>query len=178
MVNGLNFGRYREEGCPSHWDSPADVVAPLSCTVEATRQTAGLDVALHEVTPQCSLHTIAVADLSELSPVLELNFTGATSGYRRARATSYSIWHSYELNGTNVCIHDCVQIKLADRSYVRSDLSRGGDSGAWLLARGTQDLHWVGLLTGGDGDFAGIVPASRIVERLQTDLKLSIHVGI
>src|SRR5260221_5026508 len=83
----------REECCPSHWDSAAGVVAPLSCTVQATPQTAGLDVALHEVTPPRSLHTIAVADLSELSPVLELNFTGATSGYRSARATSYSIWH-------------------------------------------------------------------------------------
>jgi hypothetical protein len=170
LMLDLYVRRWAKEECPSHWASRAATVAPQSCTAQATPRTDGLDVALHKVAPQTSLRSAQVADLSDLSPVLNLSFTGATSGFQRVRVTSYSIWHSYTLNETNVCIHDCLQIKLADRPYLRSDLSRGGDSGAWLLARGPGGIHWVGLLTGGDGELAGLVPATRIVERLQTEL--------
>ncbi|WP_083224777.1 hypothetical protein [Sphingomonas panacis] len=61
-----------------------------------------------------------------------------------------------------------------DRPYVRPDLSRGGDSGSWLIARGITGLHWAGLLTGGDVDRAGIVPARRIVDRIENQLSLSV----
>ncbi|MFS2180196.1 hypothetical protein ACCC98_30295 [Rhizobium pisi] len=175
LLGRLGLERYRNEECPWHWGSPASVIPKLSCTAQATPQTAGIDVALHTVSPQPGLRAVRIAELADLSPVLELSFIGATSGYQRARVTSYSVWHNYELDDNDVCIHDCVQIKLADRPYVRTDISQGGDSGAWLLAQGRDDLYWVGLLTGGDGDVAGIVPARRIVENIERDLKFSVQ---
>lgn len=175
LLNRIGLGRYERETCPWHWESPADRVAATACSLETTPQTSGLDVALHRVESQARLQAIGLAGVQDISPLLDLSFTGATSGYQRARATNYSIWHSYEIDGEDVCIHGCVQIKLAGRQYVRTDLSRRGDSGAWLLARGTHGLYWTGVLTGGDGDLAGIVPARRIVERIRTDLGLTVE---
>lgn len=61
-------------------------------------------------------------------------------------------------------MRDCIQIQLRERPYVRSDVSQGGDSGSWVLAQGLDGLHWVGMLIGGDGERAGIVPAARLID--------------
>ena len=53
------------------------------------------------------------------------------------------------------------------RQHFRSNLSNGGDSGAWLLARDHDRFHWAGILIGGDGDRTGFAPASRIMSAIE-----------
>jgi hypothetical protein len=166
---GLNLGavagyrRWREV-CPFSDSSEPDIVVPNACTASHISLSTGLDVALHEIKGlKRPLSPVAIASTSDLSQGLQLSFVGATSGFKRATVSSYSIWHSYKLdNGTYACVHDCIQLRPVGPRYVREALSQGGDSGAWLLARGLTQSFWVGLLTGGDGDRTGIVRAERI----------------
>lgn len=170
----LGMGRFRVESCEPFWSSWPDVVAAPHCTVSATPDTRGLDVALNRVSRRSDISPVATVDLADVSQVLDLTFRGSTSGLRQCAPSAYSLWHSYEFEGTQRCVHDCIQIRLKDRPYVRTNVSSGGDSGSWLLARGAHGMHWAGLLTGGDGDRAGVVPATRILDALATELSLSV----
>ncbi|MEA3038496.1 MAG: hypothetical protein QOE79_1009 [Sphingomonadales bacterium] len=173
LLSAVGIRRYRDEACPPFWSSWPEIVDIPRCTATQTPETKGLDVALHHVTAREGLLEMEIVALADVSPMLDLTFCGAASGLRHAAPTALSIWHSYEFAGTHRCIHDCVQIRLVDRPYIRTDLSRSGDSGAWLVARGRTGLNWVGLLTGGDGDRAGIVPADRITNALESELYIS-----
>jgi hypothetical protein len=69
--------------------------------------------------------------------------------------------------GVFACISDCLQIKLRERPIFWEDVSTGGDSGAWLMAKTVNGYAWVGLIVGGDGERTGVVPASRILQKLE-----------
>lgn len=172
---------YQQEVCPFHSGSNPDFVLAPKCNARDSAITAGIDAALHcaDTTKLDRRFPVQVAHISDISQILDLNFVGAKSGFQRAAVASYSIWHNYLLEDDKpVCIHDCVQVKLAERPYVRTDLSQGGDSGAWLLARGRRETYWVGMLTGGDGERAGIVPAPRIIEHFEKILNAPLSAEI
>ena len=165
---------YRPELCDFEDDSKPSVVQPNYCTAQNTPSTSGLDVALHAAAAnrRSVANRIRSGKLADLSQGVPLTFVGATSGRQKVTISNYSVWQSYRLaNGDQVCIHDCLQIKLPDRPYVRTNVSEGGDSGAWLLADGLAGPSWIGMLIGGDGDRAGIVPAERIVSHFEQQMR-------
>jgi hypothetical protein len=156
-------------------------VPPYQC--QAGFHTNGLDVALVEWPMvkradrqfgTANRQEVALGSRSQISQILPLHFLGARSGTRQIKVSNYSIRHSYRIgdDGPFVCVSDCLQVKLKDRPYVREDVSKGGDSGAWIIAEGSERPHWIGLLLGGDGDRSGIVPADRIMDYFQPELGL------
>lgn len=152
----------RAERCLTIRTDPPLPAAPHMC-MAAVPGYDGLDVALLRVTPSRYRRPVVVAAGNQLSQVLPLTFCGARSGRRRVRISSYSLWHNYRVDGVgDVCVKDCLQIALRARPYVRTDVSAGGDSGSWIMAESLVGPAWVGMLTGGDGDRAGVVPSDRI----------------
>lgn len=151
--------------------SQPDVVATGQCQARTNPATSGLDFALfawpnHQAR---ALEATPVVELGEISQVLKARFVGARSGLTKVRVTRYSVWHAYDLDekGTQVaCVSDCLEVALDPRPYVRTDVSRGGDSGSWLVCDSAEGPRWLGLLVGGDGDRTGIVPAYRIRDEL------------
>lgn len=179
-TRGLLLPRLRPQDCPFLSESAATQIPRGYCTVQAASSGTGLDAALHRVSlPHERLSTVEITPIAALSQGLPLTFAGARSGLQSVKICAWSIWHSYERrDGADVCIDDCLQIRLSERPYVRTTLSQGGDSGAWLLARGVDQTHWVGMLTGGDSDRAGIVPALRIVDHFSSTLGLPLTAAI
>ncbi|MET0497028.1 MAG: hypothetical protein ABW106_02020 [Steroidobacteraceae bacterium] len=155
--------------------SPPDLIPRHRCTVDISPQTQGLDVALAQWpmergSPRTLTTQVA---LGEISQVLTGSFFGARSGPVNVRVTNYSVWHAYDLDATGTrtaCISNCIEVALERRPYVRADVSRPGDSGAWMLAQGSDGRRWVGMLIGGDGERSGIVPAHRILDSLMGEL--------
>ena len=160
--------------------SEADIVAPRKCTAKAHYRSGGLDVALVEW-PESGLaerRHVSVARIDQLSQLLPLHFIGAQSGKQNVSIQSYSFWHSYSLSETEqefACISDCLQIKLRQRPYIRTDVSKRGDSGAWVLAEGLDGPWLVGMLVGGDGERSGIVPAYRFIDYFEMELGTILH---
>ena len=154
--------------------SPPEIVPRYQCSFDRNPQVPGLDVALTKwPTPSMRMRrTVDLGAPGQVSQVLPSYFWGAASGLKHVYVSSLSIWHSYELPGTDqaACVSNCLQIKLRDRPYFRTNVSRGGDSGAWLMADGLNGPVWLGLVVGGDGDRAGVVPASRIVSYFEPRL--------
>jgi hypothetical protein len=153
--------------------SPADFIEPFECRATYVPATSGLDVALAKW-PQDHRHLlsrIATVSTDQLTQELPIYFIGARSGSREVFISNYSIWHTYKMPRTGLfaCVSDCLQIKVRD-VYDHGEVSKGGDSGAWLIADGQNEQHWVGVLVGGDGDRAGIVPASRIVAHFNNEI--------
>jgi hypothetical protein len=150
------------------------IVPELQCSLSTNPNLPGLDVALASWPSRREINgtVVDVAGPGDFSQVLPSWFLGASSGMQRIHISNLSIWHSYQLPGKDeyACVSDCLQIKLRDRPYFRSNVSKGGDSGAWLIANGISGHVWLGLLLGGDGDRAGVVPASRIVSHFQITL--------
>jgi len=143
------------------------------CQFQVTPATGGLDYAL-AAWPDAAARKLTTApaiELGEVSQVLKARFVGARSGRVNVRVTRYSVWHAYDLDDTGqrvACIADCFEVALDQRPYVRTDVSRGGDSGAWLICDGADGPRWLGLLVGGDGDRTGVVPAYRIRNDLRS----------
>ena len=155
-----------ELGDVKHRSQPTQV-PEFSCTATAIPSSEGLDAALVQC-PQsrAARRKVPFARLGQLWQRLPLRFVGARSGSQEVRITNRSIWHSYELRRDNpewACVPDCLQIGLRQRSYVKEDVSAGGDLGAWIMAQSADGPVWVGMLLGGDGDRSGIHPAERIV---------------
>jgi hypothetical protein len=138
----------------------------------APETTGGLDYAI-AAWPHDAARNLTAApaiELGEVSQVLKARFVGARSGRVNVRVTRYSVWHAYDLDrdGKRVaCIADCFEVALDERPYVRTDVSQGGDSGAWLVCDGAEGPRWLGLLVGGDGERTGVVPAYRIRDDLR-----------
>ncbi|MGA7325463.1 MAG: hypothetical protein WBX25_13475 [Rhodomicrobium sp.] len=152
--------------------SPASFVPPGGC--HSGTSTSGLDAALAAWPRSESARRRSAAAVSrgQLSQAIPLQFVGASSGEREVKIASLSVWHSYGKNpgGPMVCIRDCIQIKLPYRPFLQEDVSKEGDSGAWLMAEGSEEPQWIGLLVGGDGDRSGIVPADRIIDHFSQRL--------
>ena len=148
--------------------SQADKIPNWSCHTHAANTTVGLDVALAKWQNNKSAKRKKVDAVSraQLSQVIPIRFKGASSGLQEVYISSYSIWHSYKDKKRNctVCLSDCFEIRLPFSPFVREDVSRSGDSGAWVIADGIERPQWIGLLVGGDGARSGIVPADRIVK--------------
>jgi hypothetical protein len=173
ILGKLSSRWMREEG--SQFDvSPPVIVSRYQCSVSSNPTLPGLDVALAEwPTESTRIRTpVEIGAPGQISQVLPSSFLGAASGLQRVYVSSLSIWHSYELPDSDqtACVSDVLQIKLRDRPYARSNVSRGGDSGAWIIAEGVNGPVWLGLLVGGDGDRAAVVPASRIVSHFEGTL--------
>ena len=160
-----------EAGVSDHRSLP-EVLQRGQCQFRIRPTTSGLDLALaawpHE--PARKLESTPVIELGEVSQVLKARFVGARSGQIDVRVTRYSIWHAYDLDESSTdvaCIGDCLEVALPQRPYVRTDVSKGGDSGAWLICDSANGPRWLGLLIGGDGDRTGVVPAYRIRDELR-----------
>ena len=177
-LSALGFPRYRPEDCTPRWSS-WPMAAPMPhCTVATLPTIDGLDMALHAVRPQARLTPVEVVNLADVSPDLDLSFSGVTSGRTRVKVASYSVWHSYSFGGQEHCVHDCLLVRPASRPYLRTNLSSGGDSGAWLLAHDQDQHHWAGMLIGGDGDRTGFAPASRIIYAIERELRAPVSAHI
>lgn len=151
---------------------PPKIVGRWQCSSTSLQATDGLDVALIHF-PGVSadwMQCIDVVGTGQVSQSLRATFVGATSGLTRARVSTLSIWYSYEMPNDwgSACVADCFQIALSPRPYFRTDVSRNGDSGAWLITKTTEGIGWVGVLLGGDGDRSGVVPAQRIIDHFTT----------
>jgi len=150
--------------------SPPDIVAANQCSAHINPASVGLDLALAEWKRNDAQRILArPVALGETSQALTGHFVGARSGSVKVRVVCYSIWQAYQLYGTGsevACIADCLQIALARRPYVWTDVSRPGDSGSWVISDSRHGAQWLGVLVGGDGERSGVVPAHRIVDHL------------
>lgn len=178
-LSGASPVALRPESGQLVYSSPADAVAPAGCTLEAAPNSKGLDLAVVSWPDNAASARQVTTSLSlaECSQVLKGAFVGARSGAVAIRITNYSIWHSYDLDDTGTaqaCISNCVQIALEKRPYVWADVSRPGDSGAWVMAPSAQGPRWLGMLVGGDGERTGVVQACRILDHLATRIGTAI----
>jgi hypothetical protein len=157
--------------------SPPNIVAPFACSAASSPDTNGLDLAVVRLEQNdyvsAQLRFANEVEMGEISQVLQGRFAGARSGTVAVRVTSYSVWQSYEVDFPDAevgiaCVGDCLQIALARRPYVWTDVSRRGDSGAWIVADSAEGPRWVGMLIGGDGERSGVVPAHRIMQHLRS----------
>jgi hypothetical protein len=154
--------------------SPPDIVPEGMCSLQQSPQTKGLDFAVLDLphTQQPRLVRSSAVSVGEVSPALQAWFIGAASGPVLVRVASYTIWQAYRLAGVGspvACIGDCFQIALRKRPYVQTDVSQGGDSGSWLMVNSLDGPRWLGMLVGGDGERAGVVPAQKILDYVGLD---------
>jgi hypothetical protein len=164
-----------QRGRRTNFSAP-EIVLPNECRAHTTPESHGLDVALAEW-PSSNDRDLrrqaGVVSIGQVSQILPLAFTGAATGVQEVSVAALSIWHSYELPGDAnqfACISDCLQIKHRERPIWWSDVSTGGDSGAWVMAKSINGPAWSGLIIGGDGERTGVVPSERIISRFQSEL--------
>jgi len=174
-IAGLLAKSWRTEAGRVAYRSPPPIANPDQCSARSLRFSDDLDVALLEwpFTELGRRKLTSVVGLAEVSQALQAFFVGARSGFVRVRIAGLSIWHSYKLTASpqpTACIGDSLQIALPERPYARTDVSRKGDSGAWLMANSLEGPRWLGVLVGGDGARSGIVQAERIVSHFENQI--------
>jgi hypothetical protein len=167
---GAFGGWLREAGTLKEVDPP-DLVYPGACRASTIPRTSGLDVALVEF-PISShrLKQINIVGTGQVSQKMIASFQGAASGSMQVQPMALSIWYSYDFSCAvlgdreRACIADCLQVASRWRPHFPT-VSRSGDSGSWLITNTKEGLGWLGVLVGGEGDRAGVVPAQRIVDQ-------------
>lgn len=152
--------------------APADRVPRNACDLHGSPDTKGLDFALANWPgrDRVDLRAAPAVGLGEVTQVLRGRFAGAYSGTTAVRVTHYTIWHAYDFDeegSVSACVANCLEIALAERPRVWTDVSHAGDSGAWVVCDGQDGPRWLGLLVGGDGERTGVVRAHRIMDTLR-----------
>ncbi len=110
----------------------------------------GVDSALsiRKLGPVSSLRPID--EIGEYEPAV---FTGKESDRCKARTEQLSHWQEITIDGQPHCYQDLFTIGSREHHYVLQEMSRAGDSGAWILSDdevATREL--LGMLIGGDGE--------------------------
>jgi hypothetical protein len=92
-----------------------------------------------------------VTPIADMTSGDSVTFEGAASGHVRAKVGGLNIWREIQFHGVAHCVGDMFTIEPRNSWYLKPKLSRGGDSGAWILNQTNNVVSWDGMLIGGDG---------------------------
>jgi len=150
-------------------DSNGNIVAALGSVVDSTippsvtvgcnlhaSPGAGIDAALIDLnmirsiqpTPSLTVAPILGIDQDDL-----IAFVGCKSGHVAARVAAATIWKKADVAGQIRCFGDIFSVSHRLPAYVLSAVSKGGDSGSWILEDPppqSSSTRWIGMLVAGD----------------------------
>lgn len=109
-----------------------------------------------------------IAVMGQHQPVL---LYGSTSGQVTAELGLLTFWCEIIIKGTAYCFNNLFAITPPHPYYLNSALVKGGDSGAWVVARATGLNSWDGMVIGCDGAQAYCCFADYIMNECSTFLQ-------
>jgi hypothetical protein len=119
-----------------------------------------LDVALaalqHQVTYNPTFPTFGTVDhvsrIADMTGEDEVSFLGANRGRPvPGRLGDLNVWREILIEGRPHCMGDLFTMKPRQHAYVRTELAKPGDSGAWVVSLDNGVVSWDGMVIAGDG---------------------------
>jgi len=108
-------------------------------------------------------HVKPVADITSDDPVMFRHAHEAK--LVPAKVGPLNIWREVMIGSQSYCMGDMMIIQPRRRAYVRTSLSGGGDSGAWVFSSDNSLLAWDGMIIAGDGPDVYCSFAEQIVDK-------------
>jgi len=109
-------------------------------------------------------------DVAQMGQGDSVTFTGYASGTVKAKIKECNIWKEIDVKGQKVCFGDLFVLEHEVHQYVPQDLSKPGDSGAWIINTQASIASWDGMLIGGDGVNAYCAYAENTMKYLDSHL--------
>lgn len=143
--------RFSQLAEPTPQDTP--------CHPDFIQNPGRLDVAVAEVfvEPSQFLNLVAatrakhVRDFKHMRLHDEVYFVGKESGLVQAQIEHLVVWDEVEIDGERRCFKDVFTLTFPDPWYLNEEISKRGDSGAWVLSRVGNSVAWDGVLFAGKG---------------------------
>ena len=108
------------------------------------------------------VHLTRVADMTSDDGVV---FLGARS--KRpvlAKIGALNVWREVQIAGQSHCMGDMFILESRRYTYIRQDLAKNGDSGAWVISNDNDLVAWDGMVVAGDGASVYCSFAEQIVD--------------